>query len=356
MGFDRFDLRAFLTGMLLPPVLLAGLACATVLYWPEAEGVRTIGRMLDSLVPQLLLLGLAGAALLAALRAFRAAAAGFLVILLAGGLLVGRHLAQSAPLDPGRPADLTVLWFNMLGSNPTPPETLAAALAASPADLIILGEAQPLRNHLDRLAAAFPGQAGCRDRRCDVLVLWRRDGISAEVLRMGRAQEERLARVTVAVPDRAPLTVLAAHLVKPWFFGFSEADEWSLYQALAAAGGPLLLTGDFNAAPWSRRLQQLVRDCDLDLARRPVASWPVSAGPFGVPIDNMLTRGGAVPVGIEPWGAGLGSNHRGILMRLALPGTQADGPARPRCAPPKTPPGTPTGTPPAAGASSGGSA
>lgn len=323
--------RAWLAGALTPPVLGCALAGATVLSWPEAEGLRTLARIVDSLAPHLLALAALGALALAALGARRAAALALLIVLAGGGLGLQRHLAQSAPLAADRPAELTVLWFNVLGDNPTPPERLAAALAASPADLVILAEAAPLRGQMAALAAAFPVQAGCRARRCDLMVLGRGPVAAAEVRRIGRAAEERLALVRAA-PEGAPaLTVAAIHMVKPWFFGFAEHDEWHAADIVAAAEGPLLLAGDFNAAPWSRRLQELIGPCGLTLPRRPVATWPASAGAAGVPIDLVLVRDGARLVSLAPWGAGLGSNHRGLIAGVALAPPPEPPPPRPDC-------------------------
>lgn len=312
--------RIWLAGALTPPVLGLVLVAASAPFWPDIEGLKTPARILDSLAPQLLALALAGAGLLALAGARRTALLALVLALATAGAGAARHAAQSAPLAAG-PADLTLLWFNVLGHNPTPPGRLVAALAGSAADVVILGEAAPLRGHLAALAEAFPYQAGCRPeaRRCDMLVLSRRPLAGLEVLRIGRAREERMARTALTLPGRAPLTLLAIHMVKPWFFGFAEKDDWFAATTLRESSGPVVMAGDFNAAPWSRRMQALVRCCGVRFPRRPPATWPAAAGPFGVPIDHMLTAGGARLVSLAPWGEGLGSNHRGLLAGIALP-------------------------------------
>lgn len=48
------------------------------------------------------------------------------------------------------------------------------------------------------------------------------------------------------------------------------------------------------------------------------ATWPVRLGPFGVPIDNMWTRGPLFIASIQALDDAMGSNHRGILAELSL--------------------------------------
>jgi endonuclease/exonuclease/phosphatase (EEP) superfamily protein YafD len=334
--------RVWLAGALTPPVVMLDLVAVTAVAWPSGSGLGTFGRIADSLAPQLVALALAATLVMGLIRVPR----GFTLLcaaltLASAGLLAARHLERAAPVVPGAPAQLTLLWFNMLGDNATPPARLIAALAASPADVVLLAESAPLAADLEgALAAAFPVRAGCRQLRCGSMMLARGEAAARlsglEVRTIGRPEEPRLTVAEITLPGAPPLTVIGAHLIKPWFFGFSEADEWFLYTALADRSGPLVVAGDFNAAPWSRRLDELWRLCALAPPRWPPATWPVAAGPAGVPIDNILVRGGARLVSLDTWGAELGSNHLGLLARIALPepgAAPAPGPAS--CRPPQ---------------------
>ena len=66
-------------------------------------------------------------------------------------------------------------------------------------------------------------------------------------------------------------------------------------------------------------MRGIARDQSLGFAVWPVPTWPAAAGRFGVPIDHVLVRGGPRLVSIAPWGAELGSDHRGLLAALSLP-------------------------------------
>nr|WP_230978209.1 endonuclease/exonuclease/phosphatase family protein [Mangrovicoccus algicola] len=210
----------------------------------------------------------------------------------------------------------------MLHTNPLSPARLVEALAASPADVIVLTEATPLQGSRALLETRFPVVLGCGGRRCDIMILLRDPAIGAQLLRMPSTGTERLAALRLPLPDGEELHVAAVHMLKPWYYGLSASDQWMVTHQAATAPGPLVVVGDFNAAPWSKRLRKITTRCGLDAPRRPVATWPARLGGAGIPIDLPLTRGGAVLRSASAWGgAALGSNHRGLLLDIGyLPG------------------------------------
>src|SRR5690606_30148579 len=115
-----------------------------------------------------------------------------------------------------------------------------------------------------------------------------------------------------------PVTVVGIHLSKPYFDNASLIEIQQLRRALAEIEGPVILAGDFNAAPWSEPLDFLARDQGLAPPPSHPATWPVRAGMFGVPIDNMFTRGSAQIMEIEAGADSFGSNHRYLLARVGL--------------------------------------
>ena len=80
------------------------------------------------------------------------------------------------------------------------------------------------------------------------------------------------------------------------------------------------MAGDFNAAGWSDSIDRLAREERLIPGPYYPATWPVRAGMFGVPIDNIWTR---APLLIEQIAAlpdAMGSNHRGLTANLSVAG------------------------------------
>lgn len=309
-------------------IALLALAClgigATALYWPDTGFLGTFGRMFDSLAPQLLALGSLLALWLARPGSggwMRRGAAGLALLGLAGltAIAVG-HVARAAPPARDAAADLGVIWFNLYANNTTSPDVLAEAILNSGADLVVLGEAAPILPALDRLSGVYPHRLGCiTGKVCSTLVLSRLPFAPDSPGMIETSRPGRMTAFRLALPGREALDVVAVHMPKPWFYGFYDVDLWHLLDRDRRATGPLVVMGDFNAAPWSRPLRRIFDETGLMPPRLPVATWPGWAGPFGVPIDQMLVRGGAALEGLEAWGGGLGSNHRGLFARIALP-------------------------------------
>lgn len=295
---------------------------ATALVWPETGILGTFGRIFDSLSLHMLGFGACLGLCLAGLGARRSGVALGGAALLAAGLLLWPLRTAPAPAEEAVSAGsgLQVLWFNIYQDNATPPETLAEALIGSGADLVVLAEASPLRPVLEKLAGTYPHQLGCRGRVCATLVLSRHPFVPDRTEMIDGARKGRLAAFAIQPAKGAPLSVVAAHLTKPWYHGFFDVDLWYLLDRSAAAEGPLLVMGDFNATPWSRPMQRIRAETGAHAPGWPVATWPAGAGGLGLPIDHLLVRDGAVLGPVTPWGAGLGSNHRGLLARIRWPG------------------------------------
>ncbi|QQA45089.1 endonuclease/exonuclease/phosphatase family protein [Pelagovum pacificum] len=276
----------------------------------------TLARILDSMRPVLLLLSLCLSGLLLALGLRWIGLAGLVLTVLAIGALVLDYRSRVAPA--GEETDLTVLWFNVLGSNPIGPDALEQALRDSGADVIALAEAGPAREMAARLADLYPHHIGC-DPGCGTLVLSRYP-VEDTMLRPMEGGADRLIRFTLTVGAR-PIDMLAVHMGKPWYLSVSQSETWRLNRIVANLvdrGRPLIVMGDLNAAPWSRRLQRLEERRGLAHARWPVATWPAALGPLAVPIDHVLLGEGAAFTGLEAWGGDLGSNHRGLIARIDL--------------------------------------
>lgn len=309
-----------LIGVLLLGLFLSLATAAFSHLVPDRVGqyIATQMRMFDSLRPHILLVVVGLAAMLAVLGEYRIALVGLAGTLLVLGSLVVDYRARVAPVSDR--TDLTLLWMNILESNPIPAETLAKAIRAEAPDILALGESRPAAQLPDLLADLYPHRIGCTDPdACGLLVLSRLplDAIAIRDLPSGR---ERLMRMRVTLPGRAPVRLVFAHLVKPWFTGMSASERDTLDAVLGGENAlPVIVVGDFNAAPWSRRMREIERDHRLHHAPWPVATWPAHAGGLGVSIDHILLRNGAAFAMLAPWGQSLGSNHRGLVARVALP-------------------------------------
>ncbi|WP_226561895.1 endonuclease/exonuclease/phosphatase family protein [Salipiger thiooxidans] len=298
----------------------------TAQSWPdEIPAIGILGRMADSLRVHILILAIVLALPLAALG-LRGGALLCAFLAVAGLVNIAVDMRQRVA-PAGTDDDLTLVWMNLLHSNPVAPETLATALRGSGADLIVLAEAAAARPVVEALADIYPHRLGCtgETRDCNLMILSRlpQEQVALRNLRSG---PERMARFVIERPGKAPVAILALHLLKPWYIGINAPDIWSVNWRLENDPvRPALVIGDFNAALWSGRLRQIERQHGLRHAPWPVATWPSAAGALGIPIDHVLLRDGLGLTSLEAWGEGLGSNHRGLRIRIDLPDATAEG-------------------------------
>lgn len=347
---SRVELRrAHLAGLLILPTLLLQIAAIFAPLVPDRWQVLAIqARMLEGPVLQLLLASLAVAAVVAGIG-YRRAALCLAAVALAGLAWTAidyRRMQAPVVVGGGTEANLSLLWFNMYAENPLPAERLAAALGDSGADVIVLTEADAAWPALagpagpEGLAARYPYRLACPGR-CAMAVLSRLPFETAEIIDNGiTAGDREILHVRLTPPGgAAPVSLLAVHMLKPWYLAFTGGEMERLRWVLRRYDEPTILVGDFNATPWSRRMRQIAGEEQLGFAGAPdgpvpgwpvpawlvlawpVPTWPASAGALGLPIDHVLVRGGITVASVAPWGgAALGSNHRGLLARLDVPG------------------------------------
>lgn len=307
---------------------LAVLAVGVSAQLPLQSPVGTLARVLDSLAPQIIacagILGL----VLAALGAQSWAGVVLVLMMLTSGALTLGHMGRSLPLADKQTA-LRLVFFNIETQEPSPrkparpgeearAQRIAEALLAAGPDIAVLAESRMLLPALPRLEAAYPHRAGCAPR-CEILVLSRLPLSDVTVKSLGRMWQDRFMRIGVSLADGRRLSLVAAHMSKPWFSGTIEREYEGLEDELNRVTGPLVVVGDFNAPPWSRPVKEMIDLTGIRAARWPVATWPVPAGAAGVPIDNVFVRGGARLTALAPFGTDLGSNHRGLAVGIALP-------------------------------------
>lgn len=231
-------------------------------------------------------------------------------ILRAGFAAVGlvALLSVAIPLVPQRPGgDLRVYSKNLLASNGDL-APLVADIAAQQVDAVFLQELSE-RNApiLDMLAAEFPHQHLCRYSGWSGIAIASRlpfDG-PAECS-AGRA----LATAPVSLDGRK-LWLVSAHIPWPWPYENAWAER-AAQDLLADLDAPAVIAGDFNAFPWTGRVQRLARASGTRLAGPVRPTYHLRILPF--PIDHALAPGGG-RIERRPR---LGSDHFGIVADLSL--------------------------------------
>ncbi|MBU1175082.1 MAG: endonuclease/exonuclease/phosphatase family protein [Alphaproteobacteria bacterium] len=246
---------------------------------------------------------------------------GFGIVL---AVAVHTALALAPSLTPPAPADartVTVMSFNILAENTQNGDAIADFILSAGPDIVFVQEARPLRRLLDRLATVYPYRIGCdAGRSCDSMLLSRHRLAGAEFYMSDTRAARRLYTTSVTI-DGQRIALAGIHLTKAEY-GNSQAAEYRIAaEQIAALTDPVIVAGDFNTAPWAPRFIDFLAATGLGRALIEPATWPGDSGlldALGLPIDHILVRGGAIE-SLENLPSSFGSNHRGLIARIAVP-------------------------------------
>ncbi|MEE2951051.1 MAG: endonuclease/exonuclease/phosphatase family protein [Pseudomonadota bacterium] len=216
--------------------------------------------------------------------------------------------------------ELTLLQMNLRYDAVSEPAL--AAIRESGADIVTLEEVTPRWSQsLAAIADLYPHRFDCGLARPvgGMVILSRRpfaDDLSICV------PDDGFAARRIALDEGRRLTIGAEHLKWPW-----PHDHWyqiaALEPVLARLAGPLVIGGDFNAAPWSAAVSRYAKASDT----RPVAGIGPTFLPSALPswlkrfaglsIDNVLVSEG-VSVSEAKTLPATGSDHLPVLIRLFI--------------------------------------
>lgn len=121
-------------------------------------------------------------------------------------------------------------------------------------------------------------------------------------------------------------TLVVAHLSRPMEPVRQQEQAVWLAGFLHGLPRPLVVTGDFNAAPWSPLFHRLQRDGGVTRAGGIMPTWPSGLlNPVGIPIDHLLGSPDIQfgPVRVLP---AVGSDHLPLLAGLQIEWAQGPAP------------------------------
>jgi endonuclease/exonuclease/phosphatase (EEP) superfamily protein YafD len=232
--------------------------------------------------------------------------------------------ASSAPALAESGSELKVVTFNVLNDNRANADEVRDFLIAQSADFIFLQESRGFVDALggpqaaaSQLGPSYPYRSGCEPgRRCSLLLL------SKHPLRSVRRPDLPLGynRFVIAAADvrgRA-VTLVGVHLSKPLEGGLQERELALVGDILKDLPRPLILAGDFNAAPWSTALRRLLAKARLGYSYGYHPTWPVWAHWVGLPIDHVVVDG-LRAIEARTWPDAIGSNHLPVIAKMAAP-------------------------------------
>ncbi|SNR94055.1 MULTISPECIES: endonuclease/exonuclease/phosphatase family protein [unclassified Azospirillum] len=264
------------------------------------------------------------------LRRFLAALVFGLIAFLNLFYLLPTFLTLDRGAPPPAAQHFTLLHANIWNRNPTT-DAIAAMVNRERPDIAVMletfhGLQEPWLPALD---LHWPYRADCGAAGCANLILSR-----WPLTILGQNSSWFNAKgspATLAVRVHHPagdFTLVATHLAQPFDPVFQAQEGAWLARYLLTLPPPLVVTGDFNSAPWSPLIRKLEQQAGITRIARTGPTWPSGPlNPFGIPIDHMLGGPGVSAANVRRLPP-FGSDHLALLAEIALT-PQAVGPAKP---------------------------
>ena len=145
--------------------------------------------------------------------------------------------------------------------------------------------------------------------------------VNSEVLYLGDAKLPAI-RADINV-NGAVVAVIAFHPPPPIgreLYRERNRQQRQLARYVAGLDGPVIVAGDFNSSMWSDHYRALEAISGLRNSRKGfgvLPSWPAHFFPLGIPLDHCLVSSDIVVVESK-LGAGIGSDHRPLVVRLRV--------------------------------------
>jgi endonuclease/exonuclease/phosphatase (EEP) superfamily protein YafD len=214
-----------------------------------------------------------------------------------------------------RPGHVKLIQFNTLFKNPSVDVSAQWLLAQSP-DFVVMQEVSSTTITIyDQLARDLPYGAFCKFATVGGVAVRSKHPVTAQFCR----EKQGFVWVQVNVDGKA-VTLASLHLHWPYPYG-----QWEQLQALnadfRAMPRPVVLAGDFNAAPWSEAVARVADATEttpvpgLRLTLR-MGAGGVGPMPF-LPIDHILlpTAVDAAAISVGP---PIGSDHLPVVAEFTL--------------------------------------
>jgi endonuclease/exonuclease/phosphatase (EEP) superfamily protein YafD len=227
---------------------------------------------------------------------------------------------------PGAGRPLTLLYANLHDRNPEP-AALAALLRAIDADILVTSETpRAVADRADGLAAAYPYRLVSSGPGAALrTAIWSKYPLRGGVLYLNNTVAPTAAAAIAELGGGATLGLIGAHFSRP-FERLHQVQAEALGPMAEKLGHPLIVAGDFNAAPWSWVVARAAEVTGTYVLggyrvtwkgryRTPLGPLPE---PWGHQIDQILLSAGIGVVSVETLDLP-GSDHLGLLLRLRIP-------------------------------------
>ncbi len=211
--------------------------------------------------------------------------------------------------------NVRLVQFNALFKNPKPNFSADWILQQTP-DLVTLQEVSKQSGVIiDALKRQLPYSVLCKFATVGGVAVVSR----YPIVQSGCIEGQGLVWIQVSIEGKL-LTVASLHLHWPWPYRQWQQIE-RLKPALESMPKPILLAGDFNAAPWSGAVQKIAVPTDTKVVPGHRLTLRMGPPPFGpiafMPIDHILIPEKTHVRSIKR-GPAIGSDHHPVVTDIVL--------------------------------------
>jgi endonuclease/exonuclease/phosphatase (EEP) superfamily protein YafD len=215
---------------------------------------------------------------------------------------------------------LRVATFNMWGKGDVHIKKVEDFLAETSPDVVVLEEIRWKHEvFLRQMREAYPHQTG----KHGLVILSKYPVVDKSRLdRPGQPYWQSLlvawARIHV---NGREVDIVGAHMSRPFYPSQQKNDFENLTKFIGSLPGPVIVAGDFNAAPWTHKAQRFSAATDLGRFNTFSPTWPARwrALPLVpvLPIDNVFVSPQLAKVDLMV-GRRLESDHLPVIADIAL--------------------------------------
>jgi endonuclease/exonuclease/phosphatase (EEP) superfamily protein YafD len=252
-------------------------------------------------------------------RAWRWAAIAAVIVGLSGAQLVSHH-AVAPVASPDSERTLRLMVYNIYHLNDDLDAVVETVRRYNPDIVFLMEYSDAVQGQIEPAFADYPHRLIRTSRLTMGLALFSR--LPIEAAEVHRAEETRIPVFEVRlVADGAPFTFVGGH---PWppqlqWGALHRSQMEAITRVAASAEAPLVVAGDFNAAPWSYTIGELAERAQVRLVRRQLdlskTFYPFPG--FGLPLDHVLVSNEWQVLAME-YGAPGGSDHAPLIVDLRL--------------------------------------
>mgnify|MGYP001812173608 FL=1 len=215
---------------------------------------------------------------------------------------------------------MRVTTFNLHGKGDLHPQKVEAFLAETDPDAVVLEEVRwKHEGFLKHMKTPYPYQAGGHG-----LVILSKHPIvdKGRIDRPGEPCWRSLiinwARLDV---NGTQVDLVGTHMARPFYPNQQETDFETLTSFVLSRPGPVIVASDFNAAPWTHKIQHFSAETGLAYLNTFAPTWPVRWKTLPLlpllPIDNIFVSPHLAKIDLSI-GPRLESDHLPVIADVAL--------------------------------------